>query len=579
MRLLLLVLLSLRCMFGDVCDRMSALQHDFADSILVLQKPYCDHRDICVGIVSRTSGMEISCKNIFHLLMSHQARFVDEPPILMPLRTSFREIQRDYNEFMTSKDAGRENDDSLSTISENSRRLLRVMEVSVLEIVKHVQLLFPRIYYDDSVAGIDLRIFHRALNELFEEIPEHHPNALAITKYIYRSFWMGKWSSVITMMLKHLATLPMNEMEPMLVSYAPTIHSFLRTCSELNFVYSGHFQGYLWVLTSLVKYDPLYSPESRVWVIPRPLTLVSTSSPVVPIDLQMDMDFLYQLLWQHPQCPEEFSKSLLTSIEEQDIDEMRKLAVVARYIGESNIRVQLTLEQKAVIETMLGNDTRHRDFVDSFTLFTLVSIFKNQLSPNFEASIFGIPYSGYKKSEHMKTLKIVYGFSGPSIEGFINQIMQLDKFDFFACATLFWRIDAPDSCLVGIPQTSDQLQQDLLKAFFDSDMFISEWSFDHADETAVGRPVYQLRYTSPDRDRRLQTALGRLIGLSLRSPGSLRKNLLSYIVAESPESTIFETMFFSSYYIRNGVYDVIPFGLVEHRFANAAQLIRALENS
>ena len=193
------------------------------------------------------------------------------------------------------------------------------------------------------------------------------------------------------------------------------------------------------------------------------------------------------------------------------------------------------------------------------------------MSPEMKFELFSVVYYMFRRKDNGRKLPVFEHAFGPCRDSLINQIMQLDAFELMTVAFV-WYLSSSHPRRDG---SSDVLHAAMLRSFFDSDMFEeTEWSFDSADDDSI-QPVYKLRFTSSQRDRKMHTALGRFLGISLRF-SNLRKFLSQFIFAPSPTASIFETIFFNSYYVRNGVYDVIPTNILEHLFSNGQQLVNAL---
>jgi hypothetical protein len=571
-------LASWRYSFADVCTRLYELRFENIGRGLLLEvhpdiPPYCDHRDLCVGFVTATTGQLLSCGEAFRRLMKHQERFIHSPPIIQRIENSVTLLIADYKEYLLL--AKVPSVDSLMSIHVSFRGLVQTMESSVSQIIQYMANNFPRMYYDDDNLGHHLRTLTNAVNSIVQN-PLYKLTQMNVRKYIFRSCWMNKWASYGHILLQSIVHAPFDEIELMIISFAPIMHAFLHMSTTLGVYHPDQFTGYLWVLSAIVRYDPLYvvSEQDRVWFVSQGYFRNWENSPAVPVDSGIDFQSLKTSMWDpqelFPDSPMDLRQMVLRNVHEGNLKQLQKLMILARSIGEAKLFFDVDDDQKALIERELGD----RSLKDDFTLLTLARIFRDRIDASIKFTYLSTRVHPFPRKDHERRLPIRYGFFGPCRDSLTDQIMQLDASDFSSIVTIVPNFGPDQHDDEKSPHARDVA---LLASFFDSDMFETEWSFDSED--GLIQPVYKLRFTtSLQRDQQSQTALGRILGIYIRI-ASMRKPLSQFIFAPSPTASVFETIFFNSYYVRKGVYDVIPTNMLEHLFSNGNQLVNALRDN
>jgi hypothetical protein len=128
---------------------------------------------------------------------------------------------------------------------------------------------------------------------------------------------------------------------------------------------------------------------------------------------------------------------------------------------------------------------------------------------------------------------------------------------------------------LGIVQLSQLSILDvMLRTFFPpmSDLLVPVYLTEIAESSNTTSLYYRVNVTHAESRKDEQIALGRLIGLAVESltPGQI---LSKYLVG-SP--TILQTLFFNSYHVRAGFYQVITENAVEENFSSGFDFIEAL---
>ena len=350
--------------FADVCTRLYELRFENIGRGLLLAvhpdvPPYSDHRDLCVGFVTATTGQPLSCQEAFRRLMKHQERFIDSPPIIHRMDYSVAMLLRDYQEFLSLPNLIRHTE-CFNAMPASIRGLVQTMETSVLGIIQYMANHFPRMYYDDKTLGPHLRSLQNAVNSIVQD--QHYTRIeirMNVRKYIFREFWRTKWGSYVNILLQSISLASFDEMELMLISYAPIMHAYVHMSTVLQVYYTDQFAGYLWVLSAIVRYDPLYAmtSEDRAWIIPQWYMEGPSDSAPVPIDSGIDLQYLKTSLWnpqdRFPDSPMELQQMVLQSVREKNLHQMKILMVLVRCIGEKNLFFHLDDDHKALLESEL----------------------------------------------------------------------------------------------------------------------------------------------------------------------------------------------------------------------------------
>jgi hypothetical protein len=152
---------------------------------------------------------------------------------------------------------------------------------------------------------------------------------------------------------------------------------------------------------------------------------------------------------------------------------------------------------------------------------------------------------------------------------FFRGILSVDQYRLSQSNLIEWNVKVDPADPRPLPSRED-LHRDLLAGFFNSSAFART-------KTHTGELVYSFN-PSFRNDNALHVALGRLIGICLSSP-CLRSLLKPYLTRRPEQTSLFQTIFFSSDWVRRGVYDVLPYGMLETVFSDVTALVEALSSS
>ena len=582
----------------DVCCRLYEIRGEIGSVNITATcggpRPFCDHHDMCSGM--QVDGEPpLTCERAFELLTRHYERPpLEIPPILASTARFRREVSRDFINSLNDTDHFRD-DHFFGQMRTVFQRVLLNAQGVVARITDRNTRMFPRILYNDEIDGTFYRRLKNITDRIKSSIDFSGPeSAQIVIKYIHRSFWMREWSFQISSMVRYVAQQSLQDMELVMASMAPTMHAYLYLSSVLEIDYEISIDWY-WLIPLLSKYHPLYiqDPADLVWLVP------TIPGNVVPVEIQVgpDIDWAHfqDLVWEPYMTgdPDAFSRDLrnpdilarsaLASIrrlvavtgeeESEDTDNqfdeliqvLHRFAYTLRYLGnETGIDlVGVNSETLEAVNRVISAGTPSGFEIDHFTLTTMLRLSRSQLTLATLWTLV-IPHTiKMRACDGFKEVNITYLPSGgPNISEFVNGILSIDPYHLSQQEPFRWSIHA-----LSYSQLPSDVHSDLLAMFFCSPVF-TRTSFNGDDIYAIN--------AHPRNFKEIHIALGRLIGVYLRSP-SLRLLLIPYWTRSHPTS-LFETIFFGSHYVRRGVYHVVPYGILEDMFPNAQALVSSLSS-
>ena len=591
---LMLLLIPLAMGTTDVCCRFYQLSEgiDFVDiqSVDTGAPPICDHRDMCTGFL--VDGASISCKEAFVFLSQHTQRPpLVIPPILMPRSRFKRQLATDFVDSLNDTDLSRDSH-YLAQVSLDTQDLLLEMAHVVEEITERTRLMFPRIFYNDEIDGPLFRQLRNITDCLTAFIAQSsQPVKLVVITHISRSHWMREWSFHIIALVRYIAEQTLSDMELAIIPSAATIHAYLYLYSTIGIDHPFSIDLF-WLLSVLSKYDPLYvqGPASElVWTIPH---LPGHRIPVdIHIGPDIDWGHFQDIVWgcgpQHNATDldtklrnprglaKNFIRSIVILVRAQHGQSAEDLMVRKRY----NIAVQavhrlaytmrffqretefdLGSLEPEIVQAMGASSSALR--MDHFTMTTLLRVTRIRVNPELLwrfIAPFTIPM---RACDAVRPSNVSYTAPGHlNVLEFINGILSYDKYSLSQEWPFGWNV-------IGSTNVSKtDLHRDALVSFFASPILFSINT--NLDGDLVHTLSLNLRF-----HKEIHMAFGRLIGVCLRTP-YLRKLLIPYWTRSQP-TTILESIFFGSNYVRKGVYDVLPYGVLEEMFPNATAMVDSL---
>ena len=575
----------------DVCFRLSEIQPQFVAMDSDVGRPFCNADDICIGV--EADDKPIPCQEAFVRLTRHNERApLEAPPMLMPPQRYREEVIMDFEQRMHDKDLSHDLHE-LDLMNPKFTRYLDGLEEVVGRIAKRTRQMFPRIFYDPRVDGPLFNAL-RIGTDFFKRIIDASPPAdgLMLIKHIHRSFWIREWSVDIRSIVRYVAQQSLQDMELVLASIAPTLHAYLYLCSNLEICYKVE-TDWSWIITAISKYDPLYIADPDViWTVP------PISAKDVPVSIQLgpeiDWSHFQDIVWNSDLSVDDPSLSagrffdsikqlfrLFCLLEAGDFDDedladqfndqqllVFRLAYTLKYLGrETDYAEQLDAEtMEAVTALVAGND---RFDLDRFTWTTLLRLTRSQLSADSIWKTMRSATLTLRSCDQLKPFNITYVGKGPKMLEFFRGILSVDQYRLSQSNLIEWNVKVDPADPRPLPSRED-LHRDLLAGFFNSSAFART-------KTHTGELVYSFN-PSFRNDNALHVALGRLIGICLSSP-SLRSLLKPYLTRRPEQTSLFQTIFFSSYWVRRGVYDVVPYGMLETVFSDVTALVEALSSS
>jgi hypothetical protein len=588
----LIVLVTTTISTTDVCCRLYALRGEI-QSVSILSvtnataavEPYCDIHDICSGF--EVEGEPITCQEAFVLLTRHSSRPpLDTPPILMPYKDTH--LEGNWNGSNRSRDV-----DEWGRISPEVQQNIVAMRAVVIDITERNGKMFPRIFYDDEIDGRLFRELKTFTDSLKRRIGNTNSQLIqTVARFIHRAHWMRFWSFYVESLMEYVATLSLVDMPIAIESIAPTMHAYMYLCTNLEIHYESSKDSY-WLLTLLSRHDPLYirNPADLVWIVPH------QHDSLVEIQIGQDIDSTHfdDIVWgsdwedlrPHLDNLEFVADSFIACIGEladvsraiddgQDLDEAfhehvidsHRLAYTLRYLGRETEHDPGPFDASSHrwLREIISAGIPSRFQIDRFTMTTLLRVTRSRLEPDLLWK-FITPHNLEPPAYYgIQTLNISYLASGrPSMREIIVRISSVDPYRLSRAAHLPWHVMGAEKSLI-------ELHADFLAAIFATRLFAR-------NTTLTGHPFYATDLTTWEHDVRsylaIHRTMGRLFGTCLRDP-ALRGLLTPYWITSSQPSTLLDTIFFGSFYIRKGVYDVLPYGVLEEMFPNANAMIDSL---
>jgi hypothetical protein len=592
--LFLIVVLPTAISTADVCCRLYEIRAELAvfniTTTTTGPPPFCDMDDMCHGLT--VDDQPVTCDDAFAIITRHNQRPpLEAPPIIVRSSRFQTEVNADFVASLNDTDHSRDLH-FFRQMRPEFQALIVSMGETAGDIVERMRM-FPRLFYDDQIDGPLLEEMNNITESVNVFMEESGPTAaLVVIKLIHRSFWFREWSFHVQQMVRYVSELALDEMDLVMVSISPTRHAYSYFCSSLEIEYPFSID-WSWILTPLSKYHPLYITDP-VWVI------AQHPQHVIPVEIQFgpDIDWRHfqDIVWQTGSSGDtvaidrqlrnrkKLAEGVVTTLRrvvtlrhrlraEESMGDSRgekeyillvhvlhRLVYTLRYLGR-----ETEIDIGAVIPEMLhvvANPTVFR--IGHFSVTTLVRLTRSRLSPEFLWSLINPPTIKNRACDALSPLNISYTPSRqPNMKDFIDGILSVDQYGLSQKTPLRWRVLLHTP---GYSPTITEIYRDALVAFFGSRMLSRNTTL-AGDSVITISPKYRTKID-------FHTALGRLIGISLRSP-FLRTFLRPFWTRSQP-TTLLETIFFGSHYVRRGVYDVIPYGVLEKMFPNAQALVHSL---
>ncbi len=571
----------------DVCTLLAS--RNVSDTFIVsgLSAPFCEYSNFCVGVNRR--DIPLSCDDAFRELVNRALVLIEEPPIVWqisePLHHMFQEAETGYVESSMLN----HNEFIYMNFDRETRELIDEMATITDEILERIFLSFPRLVYIEEIDGHLLRNFTEKARLLASPIRSDDDD---ITTYEMQSDWMRKYAWCISMMLWHVNIQPLDQIEINIAAIAPWLHAFLKSTFFLNIVYPDLFQGYAWLLHRAAQFDPLYTDDDRVWYILLDSTVTVQNEVVIHRHANLSWDIVEDV-YGYPlhRNGTLFVRHLVQHIREcqaaWQVDEPDRISPLVQNIH----RIVYAMEYMAFYDNVDFNtvatesdirailDHVHADTLrdvqmSSTALETLLRVFASSLTledktlllPTLEAVTDFIPM---QTCASVKEILVHYDYTGLRLPSLVSALLELDKHDLSLRVTF-----RP----TGIYHPSEsRVLSDILDAFvspFEQLFEVHNSSEDLLDEDAN---YYRLNraHAFSDYGKRVQIAFGRIIGLFIRF-GNLNGILNRYIKPPRMNASVFETLFFGSRFIQQGVYDIYLAGSFEQSFINGQELCSVL---
>ena len=588
--LVLLNLLELQLSLNvDVCAHLYAT--DFADRFEISGPPVCDFNDVCSGISRRENPyMSISCDEAFRMNIEQQTLRIDDPPIFSKIspRTHNLYLGREI-EYLVSAHTVDDETVYLGLLQVEARAILSELEVISNAIIARIFVAFPRLVYSEVIDGPLLRSFTENFHSLAQL---RHPPALGkidnLTWFVMRSNWMRKLAWSVSMMMWHVAAQPIRETELHVGAMVPWLHAFLKSSFELEIVYPDQFGDYSWLLRFAAEFDPLYTTD-RVWYILADSTMTHENEVFVHRHGNLTWDMVQDVFFGLPIVHDgpEIARALVTQFTK--LSDLSDTADTATFnpIGISIAKIVYAIEYLWTFESVhfaslvsepqrqkicehLNGDTQTNVFIGPVAIGSLIRVFKPLLSLSDKAKLLAsletvaaqVPMNLQSKSHDI--LVPYNGSSQIDLNQFVSNLLQFDKQEF--------------SIEVYLSITSDRPLIDTYGDMMDAFVSPQVGLFDLVDnEELFGEEsrLYRLNESFSRTNPLIQIAFGRLIALiiTLYNPGNV---LNRYIIPPTPASSVFDTLFFGSRFIQQGVYDLYLHGSFETSFQNGQELCSAL---
>jgi hypothetical protein len=588
---------------SDVCAILASTDtlNEFAR--LGVFTPYCDHSDSCVGLTRHETPDEvITCDDAFIILTNRNRHRVNEPPIVTQIDDEthilYDELETEYlSSNQTTSEARFQ-----SQFNPNTRSLLESFATALEKVVERIFELFPRMVYQEDIDGPLLRNITHIANSLspndaviaflFGTIPR-------ISKYVMQTDSMRKYARAIAMMMRLVSFRKIRETELLIVSMAPWLHAYFRVMFDLRIVYPHAQDEYEWLLLTASTICPLYTEGSpSTWY----LLLDSTvePQPFSPRDRSITWESVVEVFGADSAVEhdgEYLLRNLISNMtryislhdpEEEEFhnctNSIRKLVYAMEFMAEFesfDFGEIATADDFCVIEDMMNVQTSNADEdVGLTSMEALMRLFLFGLNPYVLRDRLpriddATDYIPMQSNSPGAALFVYYDEVGIRRDRLLNTLLSFTKHDFMMQVHLI-AVDAD------FPLSDPrELVADMMDVFFSplTGWFEAEYSSDDSldlldDNAAYYRITPHFANSSPSN----QVALGRLIGfiLWIRNPGNI---LNKYIKPPRQDSTIFETLFFGSRYIRQGFYDIYLADSLEMSYMNGKDFCTVLAQS
>ena len=443
-----------------------------------------------------------------------------------------------------------------------------------------------RYIYEESIDGSLLRNF----TQLSRDIAETSERGLFFGRFVRNSESMRRLARYIQHQLHYLASRPMHETELVASSMAPWLHAFLYSLNQMDILYPLYWDQNGYALKILVRYHPKYTlgtgyhSGDGVWYI------LLDSHFASPGSLESYFERNVGVLWEDVEdfflahgdsIPPRNASFLLQEIEYeldrylkgQTLDVVQDASTrIERYTYALEVMHRTEKELDLVVDpgfmwsivAFTRNEQRGNARENTVTVESLKRIFSPYFSPSEKVETLTLlPY--YLPLVRAIDLNITLTLTHHTGTGFrldevVKDILALTNDKMFL--TFDWMTREDDAA--GVLDTETLIYEIM-------DLFISPGA-DTFDPFAG-----DLLDDINDHYRDIQIALGRFMGM-LFSMGYVDCIVGRYIVGRGPLTTIFETVFFNSRFVRQGFYDVYLYGTLEQSFANGQEFVDAMES-
>ena len=535
----------------------------------------CDDSGICVGLFDSVNHRPITCKDAFNRFIDASTRMITVPPIFSTV-TRFEDFECSRSTSMYAEIMFHDEDPEYFSLCQPPPRddvdasLLEPVFVStgplVFNITDRIISSFPLLVFNSSSDGLVLRQLVSAARAIQRAAIDQPAILLAV----HQSDWMRQYAWCIRTMVDHWANSPnlsFKDTERYLSSIAPWMHAFLHALFIMKIQFQNVFDDCAsWdIVNAIVRYHPKYTKDDGVWYIRSSRQWTQITRPPLIFD-SPDEDYISSLWEGVPEHPLNASMTaLMSSAPGFSIFYDQHLISVAfltlKFLGPYSLHIPL---EEANIESI--NDYVGTDFSAALSSrIAFATVFGYIVTPsNLMSLVTPISTSNTYVPIRLNFHKTVMLIPRDTLAlSTIYQVSKLTKYH-LAGKVEFELIDGGESTSL----------TDGLEGFFEDvleDIFHTQSGFFERGNNSVYRRSIESSGEYPLEDflsySQISTSIGRIFGLVFKFDDS-RPLLARYIRPEKNNSTVYETLFFSSFYIRNGFYDVYHDNMIETLFSN-----------
>ena len=560
----------------DACRSLANIQ---GTQYEVIGRPFCDYADKCVGITLHDSV--VSCKEAYEAVTRLTVRPISVPPIVRIYPFLFdSDIDQEERDYQFSVVAH-----NFSSCAEPLLTLLNQLEHVADRFASRIIEFNYRYIYEESIDGPLLRNFTQLSRDIADTgecrwfccLPEHR-------KHVRYSESMRRLGRYIQHQLHYLASRPMHETELVASSMAPWLHAFLYSLHQMGILYPQFLVDYGYALQILVRYHPQYTSDDGVWYIllDSQFWFSFSNESYFKRNENSSWEDVEDLFFANNDVVPPRNASLLLTLLAYELglyfDDANAgdFAYIAKRIerivyaleiihisGEEGIDLPIDDAAMSHITSIIRYEHPHQSRVNHVTTQSLQRVFSRYLTLVEKAEIL-IPLPNYLPCvreidlDHNFTLRYHPG-TGYLLDEIVHDLLALSHDDMFLTLQLKmgWtnRTEIPDARTL-ITQILDLFLSPIADTF---DPFAGDWLDDINDHY-----------------RDIQIALGRFIAL-LMTMDCTDSIVGRYIVGKGPSSTIFETVFFNSRFVKQGFYDLFLGGTLETIFENGQEFVDAIQ--